>query len=248
MSILAFILLASFITSCGSLVGAIVLILSQEKLSKILLFLISLSAGALMGGAFLHLLPEAANSTEPFTLNAIVLISFIFFFLVEKLLHWRHCHDGKCDIHGEFGYMNLMGDSIHNFIDGVILAAAFLTDIRLGVVTTIAVSLHEIPQEIGDFGVLLYSGFGKKKAFISNFLVSLTSVLGGVLGYYALSFSQNLVVYLLPIAAGGFIYIAASDLMPELRAEEDLKKSQYSFAIFMLGVGLMYALKFISPL
>ena len=183
METLIYIILVSFIISLGSLVGIFTLAFKEEKLSKILLFLVSLSAGALMGGAFIHLLPEASEEIKGNTLFTIVLFSFVFFFFVEKLLHWRHCHKGECKIH-TFGYMNLFGDAVHNFIDGLIIAATFLTDIRLGIISSFAVALHEIPQEIGDFGVLLYAGFEKKKALIANFLVALTVILGGVVGYF----------------------------------------------------------------
>ena len=219
--------------------------IKEKLLQKILLFLVSLSAGALMGGAFIHLLPEAQEKYRDGNMFLIVLLSFIFFFFVEKLLHWRHCHKGECEIH-TFGYMNLFGDAVHNFIDGLVIAATFLTDIKLGIATSLAVFLHEIPQEIGDFGVLLYSGFGRKKAIISNFLVALTAVLGGLIGYF-LSFSiDRFTTYLLPFTAGGFIYIAASDLMPEIRKETNLKKSLVSFAVFIVGILLMFLVKFIG--
>jgi zinc and cadmium transporter len=142
--------------------------------------------------------------------------------------------------------MNLVGDSLHNFIDGLVIAGAFLVDIKLGIATTIAIAIHEIPQEIGDFGVLIHAGFNKKRALVVNYLVALTVVLGGVVGYF-LSFSLNSIIpYLLPFAAGGFIYIAASDLMPELRKETNLKRSISSFAVFILGIALMLLVKLIN--
>ncbi|PIY71212.1 ZIP family metal transporter [Candidatus Roizmanbacteria bacterium CG_4_10_14_0_8_um_filter_35_28] len=245
MIILFYILISNFIISLISLIGIFTLMIKEKLLQKILLFLVSLSAGALMGGAFIHLLPEAQEKYRDGNMFLIVLLSFIFFFFVEKLLHWRHCHKGECEIH-TFGYMNLFGDAVHNFIDGLVIAATFLTDIKLGIATSLAVFLHEIPQEIGDFGVLLYSGFGRKKAIISNFLVALTAVLGGLIGYF-LSFSiDRFTTYLLPFTAGGFIYIAASDLMPEIRKETNLKKSLVSFAIFIVGILLMFLVKFIG--
>jgi len=240
-----YIITANFLISLASLVGVFSLSIKEKSLSKFLLQLISLSAGALMGGAFLHLLPEAAEKLSSEIMYPVVLFSFILFFLIEKLLHWRHCHKKNCSVH-TFGYMNLFGDAIHNFIDGLVIAAAFLVDVRLGVVTSFAIALHEIPQEIGDFGVLLYSGFTRKKALLLNFLVALTAVLGGVVGYF-LSFQiENITSYLLPFAAGGFIYIAASDLMPEIRKEADLKKSISSFGIFILGILIMFLVKFIG--
>lgn len=142
--------------------------------------------------------------------------------------------------------MNLFGSSIYNFIDGLVIAASFLTDVKLGVATSLAVILHEIPQEIGDFGVLLYAGFEKKKAITANFLTALTAVLGGLVGYY-LSFSiSHFTTYLLPFAAGGFIYIAASDLMPEIRKEPNPKKSMLSFGIFLIGILIMFLIKFLG--
>ena len=245
MIILSSIILASLAISLGVWVAVLFLYFKKETLHKITLFLVSLSAGALMGGAFLHLLPEAAQEIETSKLYLIVLAAFIFFFFMEKLLFWRHCHKENCPIH-TFGYMNLVGDSLHNFIDGLVIAGAFLVDIKLGIATTIAIAIHEIPQEIGDFGVLIHAGFNKKRALVVNYLVALTVVLGGVVGYF-ISFSlNNIIPYLLPFAAGGFIYIAASDLMPEIRKETNLKRSINSFAIFILGIALMLIVKLIN--
>jgi zinc and cadmium transporter len=241
-----FLILASTVfISLGALVGIFTLAVKEKTLAKVLMVLVSFSAGAMMGGAFLHLLPEAAENLEPPVLFGVVLAAFITFFFIEKLFHWRHCHQGNCDVH-TFGYMNLVGDTIHNFLDGLILAATFLTDIRLGVITTLAVAFHEIPQEIGDFGVLLYAGFAKKKALIANFLVALTVVLGGVAGYFLSQTAAGVIPYLLPMAAGGFIYIAASDLMPEIRKEESLAKSLVYFGGFLAGIGLMLLVKFLG--
>jgi len=245
MIILSSIILASLAISLCVWVAVLFLYFKKETLHKITLFLVSLSAGALMGGAFLHLLPEAAQEIETSKLYLIVLAAFIFFFFMEKLLFWRHCHKENCPIH-TFGYMNLVGDSLHNFIDGLVIAGAFLVDIKLGIATTIAIAIHEIPQEIGDFGVLIHAGFNKKRALVVNYLVALTVVLGGVVGYF-ISFSlNNIIPYLLPFAAGGFIYIAASDLMPELRKETNLKRSISSFAVFILGIALMLLVKLIN--
>lgn len=242
---LTLIILSNFLISLGSLVGIVTMILNEKQLSKTLLFLVSLSAGVLMSSAFLNLLPEASEKSSNGYAYKVVLFSFILFFFIEKLLHWRHCHQRRCDVH-TFGYMNLFGDIIHNFIDGLIISATYLTNVKLGLVTTIAVAFHEIPQEIGDFGVLLYAGFGKRKALLANFLVALTAVLGGIVGYI-LSFKiEDFVTYLLPFAAGGFIYIAASDLMPEIRKEESLAKSLLSFGIFLIGIALVFLVNLIG--
>jgi len=245
MSILILIILSSLAISLCVWVAVLFLYFKKETLHKITLFLVSLSAGALMGGAFLHLLPEAAQEIETSKLYLIVLAAFIFFFFMEKLLFWRHCHKENCPIH-TFGYMNLVGDSLHNFIDGLVIAGAFLVDIKLGIATTIAIAIHEIPQEIGDFGVLIHAGFNKKRALVVNYLVALTVVLGGVVGYFMSFTLNNIIPYLLPFAAGGFIYIAASDLMPELRKETNLKRSISSFAVFILGIALMLLVKLIN--
>lgn len=239
---IVYIILASLFISLGALAGVMTLAMNQEKLSHLLLFFVSLSAGSMMGGAFIHLLPEAAESLSADVSFGIVLLSFITFFLIEKIFHWRHCHQGHCHVH-TFGYMNLVGDFIHNFIDGLILAGTFMIDIKLGIVTTLAVALHEIPQEIGDFGVLLYAGFSQRKALITNFLVALSTVAGSIVGYLLATQSHNFVPFLLPFAAGGFIYISASDLMPEIRKETNLKKSLLSFAIFIAGVLMMWLVK-----
>jgi zinc and cadmium transporter len=239
---LAYILLATFIVSLISFVGVVTLALKEKILNKILLVLIGLSAGALMGGAFLHLLPEAVEASQDLNVYLFVLVGFILFFLIEKVLHWRHCHKGECHVH-TFQYMNLVGDSIHNFLDGLIMAASFVVSIPLGITTTIAIATHEIPQEIGDFGVLLYGGFSKKKAIMMNFLIALTAVLGGVIGYFVSSRIENIVLFILPFAAGGFIYIAATDLVPEIRKELDMKKYMATLLVFIIGILIMWVTK-----
>jgi zinc and cadmium transporter len=241
---LAYIFLATFIVSLISFVGVVTLALNDKILNKILLILIGLSAGALMGGAFLHLLPEAVEKSTGLDVYLFVLIGFILFFLIEKVLHWRHCHKGECDVH-TFHYMNLVGDSIHNFIDGLIMAASFVVSIPLGITTTIAIATHEIPQEIGDFGVLLYGGFSKKRAIMLNFVVALTAVIGGIVGYFVSNLIENIVVFILPFAAGGFIYIAATDLVPEIRKELDMKKYMATLFVFICGILIMWVTKVI---
>lgn len=234
MSRLSLILLSTFIISLASLIGVFTLSIKPKKLEQILLYLVSLAAGAMMGAAFLHLLPEAPN-------YLLTLFSFIGFFVIEKFLYWRHCHHRNCPEH-IFGYMNLIGDGLHNFLDGLIIAAAFAGANGLGLVAVLAIALHEIPQEIGDFGVLLYSGWSRPKALWANFAVALTSVLGGLVGYLFSNVSgfSNL---LMPVAAGGFIYIAASDLLPEIKKETSFKKSFLLLAIFLIGILIMNVIK-----
>jgi len=245
MNTLSAIILATFSITLCVWAALLLLLLKKDTLKGIAIFMVSLSAGTFMGGAFLHLLPEALEGLEGERMFLIVLASFVFFFFLEKLLHWRHCHKDNCQIHS-FGYMNLLGDSVHNFIDGLIIASTFMVDVRLGFITTFAIALHEIPQEIGDFGVLIHAGFDKKKALIVNYLVALAVVLGGIAGYFISSSMEDVIPLLLPFAAGGFIYIAASDLMPEIRKETDLKRSISSFLIFVFGILLMYAVTFLE--
>ena len=239
---LIYIFITSFLIALLSFVGIFTLALKDKLLNKILLILVSLSAGALMGGAFIHLIPEAIEESEGMNAFYFVLIGFILFFIMEKILHWRHCHKGKCEVH-TFHYMNLIGDSVHNFIDGLIISASFVTSISLGITTSIAIAAHEIPQEIGDFGVLIYGGFKKKKAIVLNFVVALTVVLGGVIGYFISKNVEHAVVFLLPFAAGGFIYIAATDLVPEIKKEIDVKKSMATLFVFVCGILIMWLVK-----
>lgn len=245
MSTLVWIVFATIIVSLLAFVGILALALKEKLLKKILLFLIALSAGALMGGAFLHLIPEAIGEFPVEIVFISTLGGFVLFFIIEKILHWRHCHDGKCPIH-TFAYTNLVGDAIHNFLDGLIIAASFMINIPLGITTTIAIALHEIPQELGDFGVLVYAGFSKLKALFFNFMTAITAVLGGLVGFFLAAGTEKIMMFLVPLAAGGFIYIAASDLIPEIRKETHLNKSLISFGVFLLGILIMYAFKFIG--
>lgn len=242
-----YIIIASLLISAGALIGIFTLSMKESVLNKILLKLVALSSGALLGGAFIHLMPEGIEKVgDPGKFFLIVLVSILGYLLIEKILHWRHCHKGgQCSIHS-FGFMNLLGDAVHNFIDGLIIASSFIISVPLGITTTIAIAMHEIPQEIGDFGVLLYSGFEKKKALLLNFLVALTVVLGAVVGWLLFSHIEAITGFLLPIAAGGFIYIALSDMIPELRKEPDIKHFLHSFCFVILGVAIMFATKILG--
>jgi zinc and cadmium transporter len=239
MPVLSSIIVANLFISLLGLAGVFTLAMSPKALKSSLILLVSLAAGTLLGGAFFHLLPEALEELETTSVFAITTGAFILFFLIEKILHWRHCHSETCKVHS-FGYLNLFGDSIHNFLDGVIIAAAFLTSPALGVSTTLAIALHELPQEIGDFGVLVHSGFSRPKALLANVAVAAMALLGGILGYFFLKFGDGSIPYFLPLAAGGFLYIATSDLIPEIRKETNVGKSILSLTIFILGLVIMY--------
>ncbi len=237
-------LLSVFFVSIISFIGVFALKIRQERLKTILIYFISFSAGALFGDAFIHLLPEAVGK-EGFTLavSLSLLSGILLFFVLEKVIQWRHCHIPitKQHVH-PFAYMNLIGDGLHNFIDGMIIAASYIASIPVGIATTIAVVLHEIPQEIGDFGVLLHGGFSRGKALLINFISALTAVLGVLLAFILKGFVINLEVILIPLAAGGFIYIAGSDLIPELHKETKLGMSAMQILSFILGIGVMIAL------
>ncbi|MBS7655124.1 ZIP family metal transporter [Candidatus Bathyarchaeota archaeon] len=238
MWILGSVILVSFI----SLIGLFTLIIKEKVLNNILFSLVGFSAGALIGGAFIHLLPEALSQTNSIVIFLYVILGFTLFFLLEKILYWRHCHEEKCPIH-MFTYLNLIGDGIHNFIDGLIIAASFIVGIPLGITTTIAVIAHEIPQELGDFGVLIYGGFTKFKALFWNFISALTAVFGALFGYFFITYVENIASHLIPFTAGGFLYIAASDLIPELHKQPEFKKSILSFTLFLIGVSFMGFMK-----
>jgi zinc and cadmium transporter len=232
------------LVSLISLIGVFTLIIKEKVLNNILFSLVGFSAGALIGGAFLHLLPEALSQTNSIIIFLYVIFGFALFFLLEKILYWRHCHEGKCPIH-MFTYLNLIGDGIHNFIDGLIIAASFIISIPIGVTTTIAVVAHEIPQELGDFGVLIYGGFTRFKALLWNFTSALTAVFGALFGYFFITYVENIASPLIPFTAGGFLYIAASDLIPELHKQPEFKKSILSFILFLIGVSFMGFMKII---
>lgn len=236
---LLWILIATLGISLSSFAG-LVLLAGKIDVSKLTMWLIALAAGTMLGNTFFHLLPEAAMEFEGTNYLPLTLMAFIGFFILEKFLHWRHCHEGECDTHGSFGMVNLIGDGVHNFTDGVLIAAAFSTDFWLGVTTTLAIALHEIPAEIGDFGVLLHSGFSKRQALIANFGSGLSAIFGGLVGYFLLSQASELLPYFVIMAAGSFLYIGMSDLIPELRKTDDWRKLLSSFAVFMVGVGLMW--------
>ena len=253
---LFYIILSNLIISCVSIIGIITIRVNDKTLNKIIILLVAFSAGGLIGGAFLHLLPEAVHESEALPISAIgeealniyllVIAGYLLFFLIEKLLDWHHCHNVEeehiCEFHS-FKWLNLIGDGIHNFLDGLVIAASFLATWQLGIITSIAVIAHEIPQEMGDYGVLVYGGFSKKRALYLNFLTALTAVLGGIIGFFIVDAVEAINPFILAFAAGGFIYIAASDLLPELKKEHSGKKTIILFLIVLGGIALLWVLK-----
>ncbi len=247
MSIYLYIYASVAIISIIALLGVVFLSLSPRILKKLTLFLVSFSAGTLIGDAFLHLLPESIErSNNQMDTWIGLIIGILLFFVLEKLIHWRHCHVSTCPEHPHpIGIMNLIGDAFHNFFDGLIIAGSFLVSIPLGIATSLAVIAHEIPQEIADFGVLIYAGYSKRKAILLNFITALAAIVGASV---AIIFNNNLEgfsQYIIPVTAGGFIYIAIADFIPELKKEKSLLKSLYQLITIILGIGLMLLLKLI---
>lgn len=237
-------IIGAVIVGLVSFTGAVSLLLRENFLHKIIIYLVAFSAGALMGGAFFHLLPEALDQGQ----NSIyvfpwLLLGFCLFYIMERLLRWHHCHSGECESHEHLGWLNIIGGGIHNIIDGMIIYAAFSVDINLGWSILLSIILHEIPQELGDFGVLIYSGFSKAKALFYNFASAIVAVIGVFIAYFISGFAPNFHYLLLPFAAGGFIYIAASDLIPELHKDNNTKRSLVNFMFFVLALVFMYAAK-----
>ena len=243
-SIFLYTIISVLIVSLISLLGILSISIKPKKLQKILIYLVSFSAGALLGDAFIHLLPEIVEKNGfTLTISLFILLGISIFFLIEKVVLWQHCHvpQNSGHIHS-FAITNLIGDGLHNFIDGIIIGASYIVSIPAGIATTLAVILHEIPQEIGDFGVLLHGGFSKKKALVLNFATAATSILGAILALITSSYIENFHLFIIPIAVGGFIYIAGSDLIPELHKEFTVKKSIIELITFIAGICIMLAL------
>ncbi|OGF48723.1 MAG: hypothetical protein A2044_05835 [Candidatus Firestonebacteria bacterium GWA2_43_8] len=230
------------IVSLISLVGVFTMALKKETLHKVLLFFVCFAIGALFGDAFIHLIPESFKEfgIDSYKTPVLILVGILIFFLMEKAIRWRTCHETHCEGHPKpFVLIILTGDTFHNFIDGMVIAASYAVDIKLGITTTIAVMLHEIPHEVGDFGALIHGGLSVKKALIFNFLSSLAAILGAVVALLLGTTMRGFELGLLPITAGGFIYLAGSDLLPELYAETGVVKSIIQFICILIGIGMM---------
>ncbi|MCW4044012.1 MAG: ZIP family metal transporter [Candidatus Bathyarchaeota archaeon] len=233
------------IVSSISLVGVLTLWVNSKKLSKVLLYLVSFSAGSLLGDAFIHLIPEAIEASGVgVSVSIFIIFGILASFSVERFLQWRHCHIPTSSEHvHSFVYMNLFGDSVHNLIDGLIIGGSYLVSVPVGVATTLAVVFHEIPQELGDFGVLIYGGFTRRKALWYNFLTALTAVAGVLVALVLGSVMDGFTPLIIPFAAGNFIYIAGSDLIPEIRKDEPQpKKAALQAVAISFGVVVMLGL------
>jgi len=238
------IIIASLVVSAVSLVS-IFFILYEKKIStKTMNGLVAFASGILLAVVFLELLPEVFEkyTVEPHQIFLVILLSIISFYIIERLIHWHHCHGHKCssETRVHVAYTNLIGDGIHNAIDGVLIGASFLVSPEIGVATTIAVLAHEIPQEISDASVLLYAGFSKFKIILSNFIFSLTALLGAVLAYFFANQVDNFLPILIAIASGNFIYLSLADLIPELHREHDTKTSFIHSLWLIIGVAVFW--------
>jgi zinc and cadmium transporter len=267
-SLILWIIVFTVLGGVLSIFAAAAFLLLPERLrARLLSPMVSFAIGALLGAAFLAILPHAFESPgiDPHTITLTVLCGILVFFLLEKMVIWRHCHIDDCDVHGSVavpgaggtesrglpvpdmeevrrkatGNLILIGDGIHNMVDGVLIAAAFLTDIHLGIVTSMAVIAHEIPQELGDFAILLHSGYSRSRALMYNVLTSLTTVIGGVMAYFSLSLANQLVPYVLAIAASSFIYISVADLIPGLHKRPEFSATVQQIVLIASGIAVI---------
>jgi zinc and cadmium transporter len=238
------IVIGGLLMSGIALVGSVTLFLKKETLERIVLPLVAFAAGSLLGGALFHMLPAAlAGAADPIPSFGWTALGFVSFFALEQLLHWHHCRRASSSCRRPLTYLILVGDALHNFLGGLGVGGVFLIDARLGIAAWLAAAAHEVPQELGDFGVLVHGGWSPRNALLFNFLSGLTFLLGGLLAWWVSS--EIDVSFLVPLAAGNFIYIAASDLVPEVTKHEQIRGNAIYFACFILGLGLMWVTRLV---
>jgi zinc and cadmium transporter len=242
MSSLFWIIVGGLLMSAVAMVGGITTLLRPETLDRLLLPMVSLAAGTLLGGAFFHMIPETIDSFDALHASVWILSGFTSFLILEQFLHWHHSHHKSVRTQRPVTYLILVGDGLHNFLGGIGIASTFLIDPRAGIMAWIAAVAHEVPQEFGDFGVLVHGGWGRRRALLWNLLSALTFPLGAIFAY--LISAHFSVAGLVLFGAGNFIYIAASDLVPEIKAHSDLRSATLSFAGFALGLSLMLLLAY----
>ncbi len=238
-----YILIALFLGSIGSVaLAGLMLILNNQKLETVSTYLMYLAGGTLLGAAFLGMIPKAISMSETATILQTVLFGILFFFILEKIILWRSCRNKNCERHMHAAApIILIGDAFHNAIDGVVIAASFLTSTELGIFVTLSVVLHEIPQELGDFGILIRSGFSRSKAFLYNALSGATAIVAGVAAYYTLDSIKSMIPYTLAFSASSFLYIALADLIPEMHRKTSFKASLSQVLLIILGILIIYA-------
>lgn len=243
MEVWLYTIISVIVVSLISQVGLFTLSLSPERLQRITLYLVAFAVGGLFGNSFVHLLPEAFHHNDsPLSTSLLIVVGILIFFVLEKFLRWRHCHVTEHQFHHPVATLNLVSDALHNLIDGVLIAATFSVDIPLGITTTVAIILHEIPQEIGDFGVLVHSGMSVRKALLFNFLSASVALVGAIVVLAIGPNIQQVIEAMIPVTAGGFLYIAGSDLIPELQHDVKISNSLGQFICIILGVAVMAAL------
>ncbi|MBL7663772.1 MAG: ZIP family metal transporter [Bacteriovoracaceae bacterium] len=255
MTSLTYIIIYGLLMCAISFTGSLSLLLPEQWLRKSILPMVAFAAGSLWGGAFFHLIPRAVENFQDLDdLFLLTTAGFIFFFILEHFIHWHHCHRSPAEAHNHshthdhshghshgkkpLGHLILIADTVHNLVDGLGIGALFTIDIKMGITAWIATAIHEIPQEIGDFGLLIHSGWTKKQALLFNFLSSLTFLFAGILAYYISNYIN--LMWLVPFTAGNFIYIVAADLIPELIQYEDMKHKLISLSFFILGILTLY--------
>jgi zinc and cadmium transporter len=245
MPVLAWIVLSGLLMSSIALVGGVTLLLPERTFRALVLPLVALSAGCLVGGALFHLLPEAVETVPGIWPYVWTVAGFTAFFVLEQFLHWHHCHRPTSEHHAPLGWFILLADGLHNFVGGLAVGGAFLVDLRLGMVTWLVEAAHEVPQEFGDFGILIHAGWTRRKALLVNLLSGLTFVVGGVVAWTA---SRALdVSFLLAFGAGNFLYLAAADLVPEINREDHGGRAVIHFLAFAAGIGLLLTLRLLLP-
>ncbi|MFX1268523.1 MAG: ZIP family metal transporter [Promethearchaeota archaeon] len=246
--ILVWIIVFSIIGSLGAISAAATFILFNDKVQKLMIsILISYAIGVLLTASLFGLIPEAIEIVgEPHLIMTFVLGGILFFFVLEKIIIWRNCQDDVCDIHNAAGPLVLVGDALHNFTDGIVIAAAFLTDFSVGIIVGVSILIHEIPQETGDFGILLHSGYSRRKAFLLNAISSMATIPSAIIGYFILDIFSIAVPYLLAISAASFIYIALTDLTPQLHQRANPKYSIRQVILILAGVSTMVLIIILS--
>ena len=236
--LLSWIMMFSILGSIGSIAGAALLLLFPEVTRRTFLpCLLSYATGTLLGAAFLGMIPHGLQQATALEVSGTVLAGIVLFFILEKVVIWRHCHDEKCEVHGTAGPLILIGDAFHNFVDGFVIAAAFLTSIPLGIAASLAVIAHEIPQELGDFAILLDNGYSRTRALVLNTLSSLTTLPGAVIAYFFLGATQEAVPFILALSAASFIYIAVADLVPILHRQIGIMPALRQIGLMLAGIG-----------
>lgn len=245
MTTFLWILLGGVLMSAIALVGSVTLVLRESTLRRLLLPLVSFAAGSLIGGALFHMIPASLLGMPALAALSWVALGFLLFFALEQFLHWHHCHRAYAECKRPLTYLILIGDGLHNFLGGVSIAGVFLVDVRLGIAAWLAAAAHEVPQELGDFGVLIHGGWKKRQALLFNLLSGLTFLAGGLVTYTA-SLRVD-VRWLVPLAAGNFLYIGASDLVPEVNKAHSFSANLLHFVVFAAGLGLLFAIAATIP-